>query len=382
MGRARCARSDPVDVRRRIGAGRGGTVARPEPATGPACRRAARGDDASTRRWRWRSATTRRWRASASPPCPPTTGRAASAPTARRRCRRPRRWRRPSTAPWPVPTARRSAPRRAARPSTGGWGRRWTSRARRWRGASPRTSARTRSSRARRWRQEVAGAKSRHVIATLKHYVANNAEWGRIGFNTPAGRAGNVNAIVSERALQEIYEAPFKRAIRESDRRRGHVLLQPAQRAADVRERGAALRPEGLGLRRLRGPRLHLRRQGPARGDARRPRRPRARRSGRAHGRDVHLRPGAGRAPGRHRPAHALRDVRLGRLRRPARAGGRQRQHARAPGAGHEGLGGRHGAAAQRPPRAAPRRRAGCARSRSSAPRATTRSTSAAARQP
>src|SRR3954454_6935437 len=64
--------------------------------------------------------------------------------------------------------------------------------------------------------QEGAGAKSRHVIATLKHYVANDAEWGRIGFNTPTGRAGNVNAVVSERALQEIYEAPFKRAIRES----------------------------------------------------------------------------------------------------------------------------------------------------------------------
>src|SRR3954453_16120526 len=64
--------------------------------------------------------------------------------------------------------------------------------------------------------QEVAGAKSRHVIATLKHYVANNAEWGRIGFNTPTGRAGNVNAAGAERALQEIYEAPFKRAIRES----------------------------------------------------------------------------------------------------------------------------------------------------------------------
>src|SRR3954468_12831593 len=62
--------------------------------------------------------------------------------------------------------------------------------------------------------QEGAGAKSRHVIATLKHYVANNAEWGRIGFNTPTGRAGNVNAVVSERALQEIYEAPFKRADR------------------------------------------------------------------------------------------------------------------------------------------------------------------------
>ncbi len=64
--------------------------------------------------------------------------------------------------------------------------------------------------------QEIAGAKSRHVIATLKHYVANNAEWGRIGFNTPTGRSGGVNAIVSERALQEIYEAPFKRAIRKS----------------------------------------------------------------------------------------------------------------------------------------------------------------------
>jgi beta-glucosidase len=64
--------------------------------------------------------------------------------------------------------------------------------------------------------QEVAGAKSRHVIATLKHYVANNAEWGRIGFNTPTGRSGGVNALVSERALQEIYEAPFKRAIREA----------------------------------------------------------------------------------------------------------------------------------------------------------------------
>jgi beta-glucosidase len=64
--------------------------------------------------------------------------------------------------------------------------------------------------------QEVAGAKSAHVIATLKHYVANNAEWGRIGFNTPTGRSGGVNALVSERALQEISQAPFKRAIRKS----------------------------------------------------------------------------------------------------------------------------------------------------------------------
>ena len=36
--------------------------------------------------------------------------------------------------------------------------------------------------------------------------------------NEPTGdaRSGGVNSIVSERALQEIYEAPFKRAIRES----------------------------------------------------------------------------------------------------------------------------------------------------------------------
>jgi beta-glucosidase len=62
---------------------------------------------------------------------------------------------------------------------------------------------------------EIAGAKSRHVIATLKHYVANNQEYERIGFALPGGgRSGGLNAIVSERALQELYEAPFKRAIR------------------------------------------------------------------------------------------------------------------------------------------------------------------------
>src|SRR5262245_8077312 len=34
---------------------------------------------------------------------------------------------------------------------------------------------------------EVAGAKSRHVIATLKHYVANNNEFERIGFGLERG---------------------------------------------------------------------------------------------------------------------------------------------------------------------------------------------------
>ena len=67
--------------------------------------------------------------------------------------------------------------------------------------------------------QEVAAAKQRHVIATLKHYVANNQEWGRIGLQQPpdgATRSGGVDVHVSDRTLQEIYEAPFKRAIREA----------------------------------------------------------------------------------------------------------------------------------------------------------------------
>jgi beta-glucosidase len=67
--------------------------------------------------------------------------------------------------------------------------------------------------------EEVRGAKSRHVIATLKHYVANNQEWERIGFRLPPGgavRSNGVNVLASERAPREIYEAPFKRAIHEA----------------------------------------------------------------------------------------------------------------------------------------------------------------------
>ena len=65
--------------------------------------------------------------------------------------------------------------------------------------------------------QEIAAAKARHVIATLKHYVANNQETERIGFRLPpdgAARSGGINVLAAERALQEIYEAPFKRADR------------------------------------------------------------------------------------------------------------------------------------------------------------------------
>ena len=67
--------------------------------------------------------------------------------------------------------------------------------------------------------QEVAAAKAAHVIATLKHYVANNQEWERIGFGLePNGssRSPGLDVQVAERTLQEIYAAPFKRAIREA----------------------------------------------------------------------------------------------------------------------------------------------------------------------
>ena len=62
----------------------------------------------------------------------------------------------------------------------------------------------------------VLGAKSQHIIATLKHYTAYNQDWGRIGFEiapSPFVRGPGTNVVVSERALQEIYEAPFRTAI-------------------------------------------------------------------------------------------------------------------------------------------------------------------------
>ena len=66
--------------------------------------------------------------------------------------------------------------------------------------------------------EEVLGARSQHVIATLKHYVGNNQEWQRLGFQigpSPFVRGAPVNDIVSERALQEIYGAPFRVAVQQ-----------------------------------------------------------------------------------------------------------------------------------------------------------------------
>ncbi len=61
--------------------------------------------------------------------------------------------------------------------------------------------------------QVILGAQSQHVISTLKHYTAYNQDFGRIGFE--AIRAPAVNVQVSERALQEIYETPFRIAVQQ-----------------------------------------------------------------------------------------------------------------------------------------------------------------------
>src|SRR6195952_2360523 len=54
---------------------------------------------------------------------------------------------------------------------------------------------------------EIKGIQSQHVIATVKHFVANNQEVLR----------SSVNANVSQRALNEIYEPAFRAAIEQGD---------------------------------------------------------------------------------------------------------------------------------------------------------------------
>lgn len=58
--------------------------------------------------------------------------------------------------------------------------------------------------------EEIRGIQSQHVIAQVKHYVANNQETSRFG-NPLASDA--VNVVVSERALREIYTPAFAAAI-------------------------------------------------------------------------------------------------------------------------------------------------------------------------
>ncbi len=62
---------------------------------------------------------------------------------------------------------------------------------------------------------EVQGIQSQHVISEVKHYVANDQEIDRFGQPIPSDA---VSAAVSERALEEIDDPPFKAAVQH-----GHV---------------------------------------------------------------------------------------------------------------------------------------------------------------
>src|SRR5476651_2183457 len=53
--------------------------------------------------------------------------------------------------------------------------------------------------------QSVKGIQSQHVAACIKHYAANNQEVNR----------GEVNAVIDERALREIYLPAFKAAVQQ-----------------------------------------------------------------------------------------------------------------------------------------------------------------------
>ncbi len=60
---------------------------------------------------------------------------------------------------------------------------------------------------------EIAAIQSHHVIAMMKHFVANNQDWDRVGhFPDFIG----INEIIPERALHEIYYPGFRAAIEKS----------------------------------------------------------------------------------------------------------------------------------------------------------------------
>ena len=67
--------------------------------------------------------------------------------------------------------------------------------------------------------EEVGGAKASHVIATLKHYVANNQESERIGFGLPPAGSRAAPASTSSR--------PSGRC-RRSTRRRSSAAIRRA----------------------------------------------------------------------------------------------------------------------------------------------------------
>ena len=57
---------------------------------------------------------------------------------------------------------------------------------------------------------EISAIQSQHVIAMMKHFVANNQDWDRVGHHPDFT---GINEIISERALHEIYYPGFRAAV-------------------------------------------------------------------------------------------------------------------------------------------------------------------------
>ena len=65
-------------------------------------------------------------------------------------------------------------------------------------------------------RAAVVGAKSTNTIQTLKHYIGNNQEHERIGYQSDTGgRTHGVDVVMSDRARHEIYARPFLETLAE-----------------------------------------------------------------------------------------------------------------------------------------------------------------------
>ncbi len=92
---------------------------------------------------------------------------------------------------------------------------------------------------------QVMGTQSQEVYTIPKHYNLNNQET----------RRGNVDAVIEERPLQEVYTRPWEKVVRDAGHRCGDVLLQQGQRRVRLRQRRAA-EHDPQGSARFRGLRI------------------------------------------------------------------------------------------------------------------------------
>jgi beta-glucosidase len=111
--------------------------------------------------------------------------------------------RRRSARRWPAATGWRTAPSRAARAITSHSPRRSTFCACRCGGRAPETFGEDPYLTAQAGTAEIRGIQSNHVIATVKHFVANNQEILR----------SSINVIATQRTLAEIYQPAFRSAV-------------------------------------------------------------------------------------------------------------------------------------------------------------------------